>query len=591
MFNGEANWDLSQLVESSDPASIQKKLECMEAESIKFRDNYRGRIRDLDVRGFLRMMESKDALTLKFEAETLYCRLLYSSDITDDTAKQLYDASRNALMKTEQSLAFVDIEIGELLADRPSFVENPAVAEYKHYLERILRRVPHLLSEAEERLILAKDKNGLNAWEMLWRSWLSSATFDVEIDGETKTLPFNKRFAFNQSPDRDLRRMANQAMYEVVETEKIIPTSALHAISADHLRTCELRNYPHPVDASFVFNDVDGETIGSLMRTVENNVGLYRTYLKLKAELIGLNKLASYDLRAPLPHIPDKQYTWGEARELVVRAYTDFDEEIGGWMDEMYETRRIDGEVREGKMGGAFCARWLSGKSAYVLQNFSGILGKVYTQVHELGHAVHVYLGSRSQKPSNFEIGSCIAECGSVFGELLLTERLLSQAKAREERQVVLVKVLDGFGGAVFRASVRFFFEKSVYDAIKEGEFVSSETAGKQYTSARNRIFGDSVDWPDATELEWATDIHYYFRRLYSYPYTFAQLFVFALYKLYKEQGREFVPKMKGLLAAGSSRSPSELAAELGFDIGSEEFWEKGMKQAEEFIDLLEETL
>jgi oligoendopeptidase F len=584
-------WDLSPLVDNTDQASIQKTMESMVAEALLISEEYSCRVEGLDGRGLLELLELKDAYTLKYEGATLYCRLLHASNTTDDIARQLYDSSRTALMKAGQALAFIDIETGKLLADNPFLVEDPALEEYKHYLERILRRVPHMLSEAEERLIITKDKNGINAWEMLWRNWLSSATFDVEIEGKMETLPFNKRFAVSQSPDRDLRRRANKAICEVVKKDRVIPTSALRAICADHLQTCELRGYPHPIDASYAFNDVDKETIEGLMRTVENNVGLYRRYLALKAKLMGLERLTGYDLRAPLPHIPDKQYTWRETRELVVGVYTDFDEEVGGWVDEMYERRHIDGEVREGKMGGAFCAKWMSGKSAYVLQNFSGILGKVFTQAHELGHAVHAYLGSRAQKPSNFEIGSCIAECGSVFGSLLLTERLLSQAKTREERQAVLVKVLDGSTGSVFRISVRFFFEKSVYDAIKEGEFISSETAGKLYTSARNRIFGDSVDWPDATELEWATSIHYNYRRLYSYPYTFAQLFVFALYKLYKEQGREFVSKMKKMLAAGSSKSPAELAAELGFDIGKEEFWEKGMRQAEEFVEMLKATL
>jgi oligoendopeptidase F len=71
----------------------------------------------------------------------------------------------------------------------------------------------------------------------------------------------------------------------------------------------------------------------------------------------------------------------------------------------------------------------------------------------------------------------------------------------------------------------------------------------------------------------------------------FAQLFVFALYRLYKEQGKSFIPKLKALLAAGSSKSPSELIAELGLDLTDPKFWEKGMKQAEEFIDMLEATL
>jgi oligoendopeptidase F len=86
---------------------------------------------------------------------------------------------------------------------------------------------------------------------------------------------------------------------------------------------------------------------------------------------------------------------------------------------------------------------------------------------------------------------------------------------------------------------------------------------------------------------------HYYMAnyRFYNYPYVYAQLFVFALYKLYKEQGKAFVPKLKKILAAGSSKSPRDLAAELGFDITKEAFWEKGMEQAKEFVNILEETI
>jgi oligoendopeptidase F len=234
----------------------------------------------------------------------------------------------------------------------------------------------------------------------------------------------------------------------------------------------------------------------------------------------------------------------------------------------------------------------LAGKSAYILQSFNGRMGDVYTQAHELGHAVHAYLGSRAQKPSNYEIGSCIAETGSVFGELLLTERLLSKAKTKEEKQAILATVLDEFGMAAFQVSARVFFEQSMYDAIKRGEFLDGETAAKLWVAARDMIYGGSVDWLDVMKWEWTMKPHYYIAnyRFYNYPYVYAQLFVFALYQVYKEQGRSFVPKLKRLLAAGSSRSPRELAAELGFDVTDEAFWEKGMKQAERFIGMLEET-
>ncbi len=277
----------------------------------------------------------------------------------------------------------------------------------------------------------------------------------------------------------------------------------------------------------------------------------------------------------------------------MVGAYEGFDEEVGGWVDEMYERRHIDGEVRRGKRSGAFSSSWMAGKSAYILQSFNGKIGNVFTQAHELGHAVHAYLGSRAQNPSNFGTGSCIAECGSKFGELLLTERLLSKAETKEKKQAILASVLDKFGMSAFQVSARVFFEQSMYDAIERGEFLDGETVSRLWTAARDMIYGNSVEWLEVMKWEWTMKPHYYIanRRFYNYPYVFAQLFVFALYRLYKEQGKDFVPKMKGLLAARGSRSPRELAAEIGFDITQDAFWEKGIRQAEEFIEMLEETL
>ena len=246
--------------------------------------------------------------------------------------------------------------------------------------------------------------------------------------------------------------------------------------------------------------------------------------------------------------------------------------------------------VRKGKVSGAFCATWFKGRSAYVLQSFNGLVGDVYTQAHELGHAIHAYLGSRAQRPSNYEIGSCIAECGSTFGELLLTEHLLSNSSSAEEKMGVLCKVLDEFGMAAFQVSARYFFEHSLYDAIRAGRFLDGETISGLWTAARDKIYGDAVEWLPEMKWEWTMKLHYYIPnyRFYNYPYVFAQLFVFAMYRLYLEQGEAFVPKIKALLSAGSSRSPGELAAELGFDIAKEDFWQKGIDQAEEFIRQLE---
>ena len=589
----EMIWDLSQLVENTNPILIRKKLENMVSEAEKVRSEWHGKIAGLEAQGILHLLELKEAFNLKFEGAVRYGQLMYAANSTDDTAKQLNDSVRRAMMKVGQALAFIDIELGRLLASKPSLVKDPVLAEYKHYLERILRKVPHILSETEEQLVIAKDKNGVSAWEMLQSDWLSTRTFTMEIKGEKKIMPYGQIIGFYQSPDRNLRKQARQTVFEGLGKDDIVWASAVRAVCEDHIEMCRLRKWPTPMTQSLIDNDLDNEAFDSLMKTIQNNTKHYQKYLKIKAKLMDLPKLADYDLTAPLPKSPEKTYPWTDARREITSAYREFDQQIGNWINEMYERRHLDGEVRKGKTSGAWCAPWLAGKSAYILQSYNERMTDVYTQAHELGHAIHNYLASRTQKPSNCEVGSSIAETGSIFGELLLTERLLKKAKTKEEKQAILAIVLDEFGLSAFQVSARVFFEQSLYEAIKQGRFLDGETISKLWMAARDKIHGDAVEWMNVMKWQWTATPHYYLAnyRFYNYPYVFAQLFVFALYRLYKEQGKNFVPKLKALLAAGSSKSPRELSAELGFDITSEEFWQKGMKQAEEFIDMLEKIL
>ena len=300
--------------------------------------------------------------------------------------------------------------------------------------------------------------------------------------------------------------------------------------------------------------------------------------------------MCNYDINAPLPSAPDKRYSWEDSKSLVLSAYKSFDDEFSGFVEDMFRRRHLDGEVRKGKVAGAFCDDWLSGRTAFVLQSFNGRISDVYTQAHELGHSIHSYLYSRSQRPSNCHISYCIAECGSLFGELLLTDQLLSSAESDDERRSILVGILDGFSLSVFHVGARMYLEQSIYDAIERGEHLDGEMISSLWADSRIRMYGDSIDWTSESRWDWARVPHFYIPdlRFYNYPYIFAQLFVFAMYRLYKEQGKDFVPKFKALLSAGSSRSAAQLGTELGFDISKEEFWQKGMDQATAFLGMLE---
>jgi len=591
-MSGAPEWDLSGLVESAEPESVLREMDGLVAKAAAFRDAWQTRLATLDAAGLKEFLMARDELFEDLDGPLSYARLSYSANSTDATARTLNEAASNAGVKIGQALAFSELGLGELLASDPSLVAAPEVAEYRHSLERSLESHPHHLPEREEQLIMSKDRNGIDAWSQLQGDWLSTRTFRMTVDGEQQELPYGRMVSFYQDGDRRVRKEANRSVYEELGRDEILWSSALRSICSDHLEMIDRRRYGSPIEPSLHANDVDAATIDAMMSVMASS-DVYRRYLGAKAELMGLGKLGNWDITAPLPGLPEKTYTWDESRQEVVAAYAKFDQQMGEWAEDMFAQRRIDGSVRKGKVSGAFCSYWYGGRTAFVLQSFNGRMGDVYTQMHELGHAVHGYLASRSQKPSNFDMGSCLAECGSIFGELLLTDQLLSKAGTKEERRAVLSHVLDEFGMAAFQVSARYHFETSLYDAIREGVFLDGETIASLWTKARDDVYRDSVEWLPEMKWEWTMKLHYYIPnyRYYNYPYVFAQLFVFALYRLYLEQGRGFVPKLKALLASGSSRAPADLAAELGFDIRQEAFWRKGIDQAEEFLSQLTNTI
>ncbi|MFW9926939.1 MAG: M3 family oligoendopeptidase [Candidatus Thorarchaeota archaeon] len=587
------SWDLSQLVKINDPAYIEERMTAAVKEMEEFRERYRGKIISFNAKQVYDMLDELDKLELEYEGPFVYSQLAYTADMNKEVSKHLFGVFRNCASAFLQNYAFVDLELGQLLVEQPEIVNDPAIGEYKHKLEKIQREIPHMLSETEEQVIIAKDQNGIQAWQILQGDWLASQTYDIEIDGEMKTLPYGEIVGLYEHPDRDLRKRAHEIVYEGLSKDDIVWSSALRSVFADHLTMCKLRKWPSPMTQSFIANDVDEATITALMNTIEKNVGSFQRYLKLKAKAMGLEILGNWDIEAPLPNVPTKKYSWEEAKKLNIESYTEFDKESGEWIDEMYEKRHIDAVVRNGKRSGAFCATWHGGKSAYILQSFTGTMSDVYTSAHELGHALHAYLGTRAQKPSNYEIGSCIAETGSNFGELLLTEKLLGSIDSNDAKKSILASVLDSFIGSAQQVSTRVWFESSLYDAIQKGKFLDGNTISDLWVKARMKMYGDSVEWLPVMRWWWTFKMHFYLSnyRYYNYPYVYAQLFVYAMYKLYKEQGAAFVPKFKAFLAAGSSKSPRDLAAEIGFDITTEDFWQKGIDQFTEFTNMFEETI
>jgi oligoendopeptidase F len=590
MAESEVVWDLSEIFPSPTDASVQRAIDEVTALAEAFAAKYHGKIGALTAKELAQCLQEYERYLARLRDVTLYAELAFSANMTLPETQALHDRAMKLEAKLGKLLAFFELELGRLVYEKPELLADPALANYRHYLEKLKRHVPHQLSETEEKLIIDKDQFGVYAWEEFQAKWLNTRMFEVVVEGEKKLLPFGAAYGLFSHPDRATRESAYKAVFSLVGKDGEVFASAFRNICNDWLTICEWRKYSSPMEASLIVNDTDQQTIENLLKTVEENVGVYQRYLRLKAKLMGLPKLGCHDILAPLPDAPDMKFTFEQAKDLIIRAYESFDEEYAHAVKDMFKRKHIDATPRYGKQHGAFCAGWYNGKTAYVLQSFNGRLNDLYTLAHELGHATHDYYCFRNQTILNTRIPMVIAETASIFGELLLTDLLLKEAKTSIEKKVILCRILDGAGRVIFSVTTRAWFEQSIYAAIKRGEYLNHETICHYWTAARDKAYGDTVEWFNEMLSEWSITPHYYMAnfRFYNYPYVFAQLFVYALYQKYMQEGKAFVPKMKQILSLGGSQSPAEIAKIAGYDITAKDFWQIGIKQYVHFLNQLE---
>jgi len=590
MTTKEITWNLTALFQSTADPAVQKTMAELVKEAETFSSKYKGKIKALPPCDLAKCLGEYEQFLARLYDVTLFSSLSFYANMTLPETQALYDKSTKAEAKLGKQFAFFDLELGSRVSADPQTINDPDLAKYRHFMERLQRKAAHLLSETEEQLIIEKDQFGVTAWQELQNKWLNTRTFEVEVEGKKKLLSYGDANGLLPHQDRATRESANKSIYGLLGQSAEIFASALRSICNDWMSICERRKYESPMHASLISNDIDQKTIDNLLEAVERNATLYRRYLHLKAKLMKLPKLGCHDIIAPLPDLPEMKYDYEAAKDLALDAYSEFSDGYAFAVRDMYAKNHIDASPRFGKRNGAFCSDWYNGKSAFILSSFSGALKDIYTLAHELGHATHDYYYERSQSILNTNVPMIVAETASTFGELLLTDSMLNKAKSEREKIPILCAILDEAGMTIFQVTARVWFEQSLYDAIRQGKYLDHNTICQYWTNARDRIYGGSVEWFREMEAEWTMKPHYYMAnfRFYNYPYVYAQLFVYALYEKYLQEGKDFVPKFIKALSAGSSVSPAEIGKICGLDIGSPAFWELGLKRFEFFVNELE---
>lgn len=592
-MSDERAWDVSPIVNGASIEDVKDTIDEAVADAQRFVNISKNRVPVADSAALQEILEEYERYKVKIDDLTTYCSLRYLACTTDKENAKLNNWGQKAEGEVEAAFVSLDIKIGQLILDEPHLIDAPELERYRHFLEKLKRRAPYRLLEAVESMISLKDTYGIKMMSQLQESWVSAKTFDVEVRGEKKTLTLPALSALRMDPDREVREMASRILYESYARDEMLHGFALRSICADHVALSQKRNMPSPMEQSLIDQDVDLETIDTLLSTIEQTSGKYRDFLGIKARYMGTDRLLGYDVIAPWKEDLVWEFDWPSAQAHVVNSFLSFDEEMGRVIEKMFEEQRIDSAVRVGKANTAFCWGWDGGKKCFVLLTYNDTINDLYTLAHENGHAAQGHLIYKQQNPLNYDLSSCVAETGSIFGELLLTDRLLTQSKTDEQRLEILSTVLGNFYYTVYYVGCRALYEHTLYEQIEKGELLDAGTACDLWNATKQRIFGDAVDWTEYMEYEWARIPHFFFpnERFYNYSYSFAQMLVFALYEDYQKGDEDFAGRFKRLLATGGSKSPREQIAEFGFDISDPRFWDLGSRQAERLLEELKKLV
>jgi oligoendopeptidase F len=313
---------------------------------------------------------------------------------------------------------------------------------------------------------------------------------------------------------------------------------------------------------------------------------LSHRYYRLKAKWLGLDKLQVWDRNAPLPMESDRIVAWDEARQIVTDAYAAFDPELAKLTEPFFEEGWIDAAVKPGKAPGAFAHPTVTTVHPYVMLNYLGKPRDVMTLAHELGHGVHQVLAARQGELLS-STPLTLAETASVFGEMLTFRKLLSGAKTKMERKVLLAGKVEDMINTVVRQIAFYDFEIKLHAARREGE-LTPDDINALWMSVQAESLGDAFEFFEGYKTYWAYIPHFVHSPFYVYAYAFGDGLVNALYAVYEEGDASFQEKYFDMLRAGGSKHHKELLAPFGLDASDPAFWDKGLSMIEGLIDELE---
>jgi oligoendopeptidase F len=579
-------WDLEPLVDGEGQDGVEPRLSAALELSKTFAASYAGGLAELDSQGLIAAMSELAVIHDLVGRAGYYAALRFSTDTADPANGALLQRVQEQETAIQTTLLFFELEWAALSDERAEeLLAGEGLDFCAHYLRNVRRYREHLLSEPEEKILTEKSLTGASAWTRLFEELTSAIEVTLPGTGQlppsegSETVALDVALSRLSLADREVRRTTAEAVTSALAPGLRTRAYLFNTLLADKATDDRLRRYPHWLAARNLSNEASDESVAALIEAVRGRYEIARRWYRLKAKLLGVERLADYDRMASVTE-DEVTFPFAHAREIVLDCYSSFSPELGGLVQRFFDERRIDAPVRPGKRGGAFCAAAVPEVFPYVLLNYTSRRRDVLTLAHELGHGVHFALAAR-QGVFHQSTPLTLAETASVFGETIVFGRLLEEDSSPASRLALLAENLEDTIATVFRQVAMNRFEDLVHTARREQGELSVERFGELWAESQQEFFGDSVEMTDGYRTWWSYIPHFIGSPGYVYAYSYGQLLALSVYQRYEQTGPELVPRYLEMLAAGGSRNPEELGQIVGVDLADPSFWESGLDLVE----------
>ena len=563
-------WDLTNVYPSLESKEFQNAVKEYKSLLGKLEKFYKNKISKASAKTSVKELgsllgKSVDQFNAIYELSGTIEAYIYSFITTnsrDKTAMRLYSEFEQVQVRQSNLITQFRAWVGKLGDKLDKAIDsNPSAKAHRFTLKETRDQAKYMMSEAEEVLATEMSLSGGNAFGKLQGTVTSQISVDFQLNGKAEKLPMPALINLRTHAEEDTRRRAYEAENRAWEEVKETLAACLNGVKGETNTLYKKRGRKDALHSAIDSARIDRKTLDAMMGAMNDSFPMFRKYFHAKAKKIGKEKLAWWDLFAPMGKT-DKVYSYEEARDFILSYFGQFSPELHKMTETAFQKNWIDAEQREGKRNGAFCMALPAVRESRILSNYDGSFDGVSTLAHELGHAFHNYCAYEAGKTElQQNTPMTLAETASIMCETIITEAVLATTTDPQEELAVLEAQLQNASQVIVDIYSRYLFEKEVLERREQAE-LSADDFNEIMERAQKATYGDGLDERYLQKFMWTWKPHYYSSGFpfYNFPYSFGLLFGTGLFAIYQQRGDDFVKDYKDLLAATGEDTAAKLA-------------------------------